>query len=75
LLLVPGHLPLSLGESHPASSFSRPKREWRDCYLRTEDFQKCEAMSDFKLLPVEPPGELPKKFDYLKQHKLNLFAQ
>ena len=75
LLLIPGHLPLGLGESHPASSFSRPKHAWRDCYLRTEDFEKCEAMSDFKLLPAEPPDELRKKFDYLKQHKLNLFAQ
>ncbi|MEP7343156.1 MAG: hypothetical protein ABI977_35855, partial [Acidobacteriota bacterium] len=73
ILLVPGHLPLNLGEDHPASSFSRPKREWRDCYLRTEDFEKCEAMSEFKLLPAEPPDELRKKFDYLKQHKLNLF--
>ncbi len=75
LLLVPGHLPLGLGESHPASSFSRPKRAWRECYLRTEDFQQCEALSDFKLLPAEPPGEMRKKFDYLKQHKMNLFAQ
>ena len=33
------------------------------------------AMSDFKLLPAEPPDELRKKFDYLKQHKLSLFAQ
>ena len=75
LLLVPGQLPLGLGENHPASSFSRPKRAWRDCYLRTEDFEKCEAMSDFKLLPADSPDELRKKFDYLKQHKLNLFAE
>lgn len=73
LLLVPGHLPLKLGDSHPGSTFSQPKRAWRDCYLQTEDFQKCEAMSDFKLLPADAPDELQKKFDYLKQHRLNLF--
>jgi len=74
LLLVPGHLPLGLGENHPASVFSRPKRAWRDCYLRTEDFEKCEAMSELKLLPLEPPSESRKKLDYLKQHKLNLYS-
>jgi hypothetical protein len=74
LLLVPGHLPLGLGENHPASAFSRPKRAWRDCYLRTEDFAKCEAMSELKLLPLEPPSESRKKLDYLKQHKLNLYS-
>jgi hypothetical protein len=74
LLLLPGHLPLNLGESHPASYFSRNKRQWKDCYLQTEDFQKCEAMSEFKLLPAYPPEVMKRKLDYLKEHRLNLFA-
>lgn len=74
LLLLPGHLPLSLGANHPASYFSRNKRQWKDCYLRTGDFQKCEEMSDFKLLPAHPPEVTKSRLDYLKQHRLNLFA-
>jgi hypothetical protein len=74
LLLLPGHLPLSVGASHPAAYFSDHKRAWKDCYLETEDYRKCESRSDFKLLPGQPPEELKRKLDYLKQRKLNLFA-
>jgi hypothetical protein len=75
LLLLPGHLPLGLGQTHPADYYSRNKRAWKDCYLKTEDFNQCEAISEFKLLPAQPQEELKRKFDYLKTRKLNLFAQ
>jgi hypothetical protein len=74
LLLLPGHLPLRLGESHPASYYSRNKRAWTDCYLRTEDYEKCDSIPGFKLLPSQSPEEIKRKLDYLKRHRLNLFA-
>lgn len=74
LLLLPGHLPLGLGQSHPASYYSRNKRAWKDCYLRTGDFERCDSTPDFKLLPSQPPDEIKRKLDYLKLHRLNLFA-
>lgn len=74
LLLLPGHLPLRLGADHPASFYSRNKRVWKDCYLRTEDYNRCESISDFKLLPAQSPEAIKRKLDYLKRHRLNLFA-
>ncbi|MGE0127062.1 MAG: hypothetical protein AB7U82_03065 [Blastocatellales bacterium] len=74
LLLLPGHLPLRLGESHPAGFYSRNKRAWKECYLRTGDYKRCESISDFKLLPSQPPEAIKRKLDYLKRHRLNLFA-
>jgi hypothetical protein len=75
VLLTPGHLPLRLGESHPASYFSRNKRLWKDCYLQSEDYQKCENLSEYKLLPAYLPKVVKSKFEYLKQRRLSFFAE
>lgn len=71
VLLLPGHFPLGLGINHPANYFSVNKRNWKDCYLRYEDVEKCDALpdlrTDFRL------GAAKWKLDYLKRNKLNLY--
>ncbi len=72
LLLLPGHLPLTLGNNHPAGYFSINKRSWKACYLSNENIELCDRLTGF---PIHPSAEvLRSKLSYLKQHRLNLYS-
>ncbi len=57
--------------------YSNGKRDWANCYVRTENIQYCDQSANFALYPhPEPIGlQLQQKLDYLKQHRLNLFDE
>jgi hypothetical protein len=55
--------------------YSSGKRNWADCYVRTENIHYCDQSANFAVhTPFEEIG-LQQKLDYLKQHQLNLFAE
>ena len=70
MLLIPGCL-------IPASSsrwFREVKQGWRDCYLRHEDISYCNQEMGVPIHPDPQRTHLQQKLDYLKQRRLNLFA-
>lgn len=73
LLLLPGHLPLSLGDNHPAAYFSRGKRAWKKCFLKTENPDQCSQLTGFAVIGAMDPDELKRRINFLKQHRLNLY--
>ncbi|MFN0111350.1 MAG: hypothetical protein ACKVZH_21005 [Blastocatellia bacterium] len=74
LLMLPGHLPLRLGDNHPAGVFSHYKRAWKECYLRTEKVEHCTELVGFELLPAAQTDLLKARLKFLQEHKLNLYA-
>ena len=58
-----------------ADRLSDGKRRWRSCYLRTEDIDACTKAAAFAIYPRPEATGLKDKLDYLKGHKLNLFAE
>jgi hypothetical protein len=80
--LVPG----AVRKAHGVDQFADAKRAWAACYVRTEDIRYCEQVASKSLLAgtlpdhfqihPDPEGSgLRQKLDYLKQHRLNLFAE
>lgn len=51
------------------------KRAWAACYLRTENIAYCDQATHFLIYPDPARTGLQQKLDYLKQHRLNLFAK
>ncbi len=74
LLLLPGHLPLRLGEGHPAAVFSRGKRDWKECFLQTENITHCNELTGFEVIGATDPEVLRQRIDFMKRNRLNLFA-
>ncbi len=55
--------------------YSNGKRDWANCYVRTENIHYCDQSANFLLhTPFEEIG-LKEKLDYLKRHRLNLFSE
>jgi hypothetical protein len=55
--------------------YSSGKRNWAECYVRTENIHYCDQSANFAVhTPFEEIG-LQQKLDYLKQHQLNLFYE
>ncbi|MBP6820855.1 MAG: hypothetical protein KA368_04900 [Acidobacteria bacterium] len=75
ILLLPGHLPLRLGDSHPAASFSRNKRAWKDCFLRTGNQDYCNQLTGFPVLSAMEPEVLQSRINFMKNNRLNLYNQ
>ena len=50
------------------------KRAWAACYRRMEDIRSCDRVTHFQIVPFPDQTHLAQKLDYLKQHRLNLFA-
>lgn len=73
VLLLPGHLPLRLGETHPASSFSRNKQAWKDCFLRIEDRNQCDQLTGFSVIDLMDSTVLQRRIEYMKRNRLNLY--
>lgn len=74
LLLLPGHVPLRLAESHPASVFSKGKRAWIDCFKKTGDFNQCNQQTGFPVMNVVTQEDTRLRIEFLKRHQLNLFS-
>jgi hypothetical protein len=64
--------------------YSNGKRDWANCYVRTENIQYCDQSANFWVHPYPEEVanfghgsdlELQQKLDYLKQHRLNLFYE
>jgi hypothetical protein len=71
LLLIPS----ALAVRNSARSVTNGKRAWAACYRQTENIPYCDTSSGFKVDPSPEQNHLKEKLDYLKQHRLNLFAQ
>jgi hypothetical protein len=56
------------------SRFRNGKTRWRSCYLRTEDIEGCDEAAGFMIYPRPEATGLKAKLDYLKRHRLNLYA-
>ena len=67
-------IPSALAVQDRARQFSDGKRAWAACYRRMEDIRSCDRVTHFQIIPVPDPTDLQQKLDYLKQHRLNLFA-
>ncbi len=55
--------------------YSNGKRHWAECYIRTGDIRYCDQSTNFVLFPEPEKTHLQEKLDYLKENRLNLFAQ
>ncbi len=73
LLMLPGHLPLRLGDSHPASVFSRGKTAWKACFLQTGDVRQCNQLTKFAAVAAIESDVFRRRIEFLKQHRLNLY--
>ncbi len=52
---------------------SSAKRNWTDCYIQREQIRECNHLVGYGVYPLPTP-ELKAKLDFLKQAKLNLYA-
>jgi len=51
------------------------KNAWKNCYLQSEDIERCNRATNFSPYPeeaIEAAG-IKQKLDYLKRHRLSLF--
>jgi hypothetical protein len=64
--------------------YSNGKRDWANCYVRTENVHYCDQSANLWVHPHPeqivdlghgPDLNLQQKLDYLKQHRLNLFYE
>jgi hypothetical protein len=74
-------LVLSLLASFPTGvahkgTMQKARLEWRDCYLKLEDVDRCDEITNFSVYPrPEAVTHLQEKLQFLKQHRLNLYAR
>jgi hypothetical protein len=55
--------------------YSSGKRDWANCYVRTENIHFCDRSAKFTADPYPGQPGFQEKLDYLKQHQLNLFYE
>jgi hypothetical protein len=67
-------LHLTRTDEDTISRISNGKREWRSCYLRTENIEGCNRAAGFIIYPRPEATDLKGKLDYLKRNRLNLYA-
>lgn len=73
LLMLPGHLPLRLGDSHPAASFSIVKKAWKECFLQTENVGHCNQLTGFAAVAAIDREVFRRRIEFMKQRRLNLY--
>ena len=66
-------LPIRARDRGTMRGFSDVKRKWKSCYLAGGSISECNAYADFQIEP-EPEPRLREKLEYLKRHRLNLYA-
>ena len=57
-----------------ARNRSRDQHAWRECYLRRESVEECDAITGSKIYPSPEATHLQEKLQFLKQKHLNLYA-
>jgi len=72
LLLVPAAMRTRRAELR---GYANGKRDWANCYVRTENIYYCDQSANFRVYPHPEENDLQSKLDYLKQHHLNLFFE
>jgi hypothetical protein len=55
--------------------YSSGKRDWANCYVRTENIHFCDQSANFTADPYPGQPGFQEKLDYLKQHQLSLFYE
>jgi hypothetical protein len=51
------------------------KKRWVKAYLKNENIEEADRISDFKIYPNAKATYLKDKLEYLKQRKLNLYHE
>jgi hypothetical protein len=73
--LLAAVLPSCVQRNHKEiEGFSAMKRAWKDCYRAAENVQYCDNLSGLQLYPRPEATHLEQKLNYLKQNRLNLYA-
>jgi hypothetical protein len=63
-----------LGDQRSMLFFSSVKREWKECYLRTESLNDCNRLVGFPIFSHPPERtHLQEKLEFLKRQRLNLY--
>lgn len=57
-----------------ARNRSYDQRAWRECYLKRESVKECDAITGSKIYPSPEATHLQEKLQFLKQNRLNLYA-
>jgi hypothetical protein len=70
VLVIPGHVHIP----DRVRWFADGKRAWSACYKQMEDIGFCDSFTSFPVYPNPERTQLKQKLDYLKQRRLNLFA-
>jgi hypothetical protein len=60
---------------HDIGYFAEIKRQWRACYLQTENISQCDQLVGFPIYTHAPEGtHLQEKLKYLKDTRQNLYS-
>jgi len=70
-LLLPGSVQGYTGEMR---YYAERKRWWKDCYMKNENVEFCNQVTRFKLYWWPEGMRLQEKLQYLKENRLNLYA-
>jgi hypothetical protein len=54
--------------------YAERKRAWADCYRRVGSIEACDSSTGFNVFPYPARTHLKEKLEFLREHKLNLFA-
>ena len=74
LLVVSIFASFPSGVAH-TGRIGQARREWKDCYLKTEDIAQCDALAHTEIYPSPEATGLKDKLNFLKDRQLNLFAK
>jgi len=66
-------IPIRADDRYLMRSYSEIKLQWKKCYLAGGAIPECDRVAGLKIEP-EPEQVLQNKLDFLKQNRLNLFA-
>jgi hypothetical protein len=53
----------------------RARLAWKNCYLRLEDVEQCDEITNFRIYPMPEATQLKEKLLYLRQRQFNLYAK
>ena len=73
-ILLIGSVPIPPADRYAMQYYHDVKTKWRNCYLRTEDIQKCDQAAGLWIYPAPERTDLKEKLEYLKESKQNLYS-
>jgi hypothetical protein len=73
-IVLHGYLPPTVPVTHPVVVSAEQKKRWRDCYLSTLDRAHCDAVTGVHVYAAEWDGDLDRRLQYIRLHRLNMFA-